>query len=182
MPLSSLPLYDAKGQPNHSHLATYIALAGETVNIPDLASAGEDFARYIKSFHLDRALADYEIHSLLGIPLKSVEFGIEERVHGVLLLLNAQNLEQGSIIPFDLNIQQMMESLSSLAVAAIEIHNREQTLRAEVDQLRIEIDTAAQKQAVEEIVNTDFFRNLEARVLSTNIRAGSSTDKLESGF
>lgn len=167
MPLSSLPLYDAEGQPNHSHLATYIALTGETVNIPDLAIAREDFAQYIKSFHLDRALADYEIHSLLGIPLKSVEFGIEERVHGVLLLMNAQNLEQGNIIPFDPNMQQMMESLSSLAVAAIEIHNRETSLRAEVDQLRIEIDTAAKKIAVDEIVNTDFFRDLLARLIKT---------------
>lgn len=169
MPLTFLPLYESQGKPSHTHLATHIALTGETINIPDLSGSGDNFAVYRESFHHDRALANYEIHSLLGIPLKSTEFGEEDKVLGVLLLLNAQNLEQETIIPFDPYLQEMMESLSSLAAAAIEIHNREEALFSEFSQLHIQIDKLDQQKAVEKIVSSDFFRELEAKVQLTRL-------------
>ncbi len=63
------------------------------------------------------------------------------------------------------NLQQMMESFSSLAVAALEAYIREQALRQEIQQLklRIEIDTEKREQQVVEIVETDFFRDLQSK-------------------
>jgi hypothetical protein len=60
-------------------------------------------------------------------------------------------------------LQQMMESFSSLAVAALEAYVREQSLRQEIQQLRIEIDEAKRQQQVSEIVDTDFFSELQAK-------------------
>jgi CHASE3 domain sensor protein len=169
MPFATLPL-SIDGAPNHSHLAAHIALTGETVNITDLEDAGPAYADFRTAFSKDVALADYSIHSLLGIPLKSMEKADQAIVNGVMLLLNAQDVEKGGITVFDPNLQQMMESFSSLAVAALEAYIREQTLRAEVAQLRIEIDKVKQLKAVEEIVETDFFRDLQAKARSMRIR------------
>jgi GAF domain-containing protein len=85
------------------------------------------------------------------------------QVTGVLQLLDARDPESNEIIPFDQNLQQMMESFSSLAVAALEAYIREQTLRQEIQQLRIEIDAVKREQQVEEIIETDFFRDLQTK-------------------
>jgi hypothetical protein len=71
--------------------------------------------------------------------------------------------EGGRPILFDHNLQQMMESFSSLATAALEAYIREQSLRQEIRQLRIEIDEVKRQQQVSEIVETDFFQDLQAR-------------------
>jgi hypothetical protein len=70
----------------------------------------------------------------------------------------------------------MMESFSSLAVAALESYIREQALRQEIQQLRIEIDEARRQQQVSEIVDTDFFQDLrsKARDLRRRGRRGES--------
>jgi GAF domain-containing protein len=84
-------------------------------------------------------------------------------VLGVLELLDARDPEGARPIPFDHNLQQMMESFSSLAVAALEAYIREQSLRQEIRQLRIEIDEVKRQQQVSEIVESDFFQDLQAR-------------------
>jgi hypothetical protein len=104
----------------------------------------------------------------LNIPLKN---GTNE-LRGVLQLLDAQDLETRQIIPFDPNIQQMMESFSSLAAAALDAYIRESSLRQEIQQLRIEIDEAKRKQQVSEIVDTDFFQDLQAKAHSIRSRRG----------
>jgi len=96
---------------------------------------------------------------VLAIPLKNNE----GYVLGVLELLNAKDPESGAPVAFDANLQQMMESYSSLAVAALEAYIREQSLRQEIQQLRIEIDEAKRQQQVSEIVDTDFFQDLQVR-------------------
>jgi hypothetical protein len=77
-------------------------------------------------------------------------------------LINAQD-ETGQIISFDQSLQRMMESFSSLAVAALEAYIREQSLKQEIKQLRIEIDEVKRQKQVEEIVETDFFQDLQAK-------------------
>jgi hypothetical protein len=57
----------------------------------------------------------------------------------------------------------MMESFSSLAVAALESYIREQSLRQEIQQLRIEIDENKRQEQVNEIVDSDFFQDLRAK-------------------
>ncbi|MCP4350329.1 MAG: HAMP domain-containing protein [Desulfobacterales bacterium] len=123
------------GEPNHQTIAAHVALAGESVNIPDMGQSeqftfsGVDFKKHSEETY-------YQDTSYLAIPLKNSQ----NEVIGVMQLINAQDSETSQIIPFDSNLQQMMESFSSLAVAALEAYIREQSLRQEIKQLRIEID------------------------------------------
>lgn len=114
---------------------------------------------------------NYRTISLLAIPLKNNR----NEVLGVLELSNAQNPETGAVIPFDTNLQQMMESFSSLAVAALESYIREQNLRMEIQQLRIEIDESKRQQQVSEIVDTDFFQDLRAKARNLRNRSKQET-------
>ena len=85
---------------------------------------------------------------------------------GVLQLLNARNPESGEIVSFDVNLQQLIESLSSLAAAALEVYRDEQNLRRQIEQLRIEVDEARQSHQVAEITESDYFQHLEAEAES----------------
>ncbi len=111
---------------------------------------------------------------MLAIPLKNTA----GRVLGVLELLDAKDPEGGRPGPFDHNLQQMMESFSSLAVAALEAYIREQSLRQQIQQLRIEIDEAKRHQQVSEIVDSDFFQDLQqrSRALRQRARSGRSAE------
>ncbi|HSQ39108.1 MAG TPA: GAF domain-containing protein, partial [Anaerolineales bacterium] len=100
----------------------------------------------------------YQSTSFLTIPLKNGE----GNVLGVLQLINALNSKR-EILPFDKNLQQLMESFSSLATAALEGYILEQSLRTEIQQLRIEIDAVKRTKQVDEITNTDYFKNLQER-------------------
>jgi len=160
IPFAPLPLYDAAtGQPNHSHIATFVALNGHAVNISDIYQAeGLDFSG---PREFDQLLK-YRSQSCLTIPL----WNSAKHVIGVLQLLNAQDPETAEIIPFDEYLQQLIESLSSLAAVALEVYVREQTLRLQIEQLRIEIDEARQSRQVAEITESDYFRRLEAEAES----------------
>jgi hypothetical protein len=71
----------------------------------------------------------------------------------------------------------MMESFSSLAAAALDAYIRESSLRQEIQQLRIEIDEAKRKQQVSEIVDTDFFQDLQSKALSIRSRRSKQKEK-----
>lgn len=151
-----LAMYDADGRANRQNVAVAATLEGQSINIADVYQSTQfDFAG-------PRAFDEqtgYRTESLLTIPLKN-SLG---DVKGILQLLNAKDPETGQIIPFDANLQQMMESFSSLAVAALEAYIREQALRQEIQQLRIEIDEAKLQKTVSETVDSDFFQDLQAR-------------------
>ena len=114
----------------------------------------------------------YRTLSCLTIPLKNT-YG---RVLGVLQLINAQDPNTGQV-PFDPNLQQMMESFSSLAVAALEAYIREQGLKQQIEKLRIEIDEVKRQKQVSEIVDTDFFRDLQAKARAMRGRKSSPNTK-----
>jgi GAF domain-containing protein len=161
-----LHLYDpTTGAPNEHHIVTRTVLQGHSINIPDInQAAGElDFSG-VKAFD---AQHNYHSASFLTIPLKNSR----GEVIGAMQLINAHHPEREEVIPFDANLQRMMESFSSLAVAALEAYIREQNLRQEIHQLHIEINKAKQQQQVGEIVETDFFRDLRAK--AENIRRRS---------
>jgi CheY-like chemotaxis protein len=151
-----LPLYDeTTGEPNQRNVATYAALSGTPINIADVYQV-EGFDFYgAREFDKETG---YCSKSLLTIPLKNNV----NQVIGVLQLLNAQDPETGESIPFDEYLQQLIESLSSLAAAALEVYIREQSLRQQIEQLRIEIDQVKQARQVAEITETDYFRRLQA--------------------
>lgn len=169
---SPLPMYLPSGEPNRQNVATQAALSGESINIPDVYASGAfDFSgppRFDEQ-------TGYRTQSMLTIPLKN-SLG---EVKGILQLLNAKDPQTGAIIPFDPNLQQMMESFSSLAVAALEAYVREQMLRQEIQQLRIEIDEAKLQKTVSETVDSDFFQDLQARAaeIRRRRRGGKEEDE-----
>lgn len=159
-----IPLYDEAGEPNQDHVAAHVALTGGVINIANIHRSTEfDFSGPRKF----DAETGYRTVSMLTIPLKGSQ---SENVLGVLQLINAQEPETGEIIPFDANLQEMMESFSLLAVAALEAYIREQQLRQEIQQLRIEIDEAKLQQQVTETVSTDFFQDLQEKARSIRRR------------
>ena len=166
--LPDLHLYDDAGTPNHHNIATYAALTGKTVNIED-AYETKDFD-FSGTRAFDRTNG-YQSISFLTIPLKS---GTGD-VLGVLQLINALNSKR-EIIPFDKNLQLLMESFSSLATAALEGYIQEQKLRNEIQQLRIEIDAVKRSQQVEEITNSDYFKNLQQKAKSFREQPEKKTD------
>jgi CHASE3 domain sensor protein len=160
----AVPLYDAT---THAALdynpVARAALSGRSVNLRDAAEMAElDFSGI--AAQTDDA---YRADSFLAIPLKNSD----DHVLGVLQLANAQEPETGRVIPFDANLQQMMESYSSLAVAALEAYIREQGLRQQIQQLRIEIDEVKRQKQVDEIVETDFFQDLQAKARAIRTRS-----------
>lgn len=109
-----LPLYDADGHPNYSHVATRAAIEGHAINIPDV------YQDQTFNFSGARAFDErtgYRTHSLLTVPLKNHD----DQVIGVLQLINAQN-EKGQVIPFGAYERLVVESLSSLAAVALNTH------------------------------------------------------------
>ena len=68
----------------------------------------------------------------------------------------------------------MMHSLSSLAVAALEAYIREQSLRQQIQQLRIEVDEVKRQKQVSEIVDSDFFQGLRSKARNMRERRRDS--------
>jgi len=114
VPITFYPiqLYDETGNPNHAMVVSHSALSGETVNIPDAYTAeGYDFSG-TKKFD---AKTGYRSKSFLTVPMRNHE----NEVIGVLQLLNALDQENGAIIPFSRDDQQLLESLASQAAIAL---------------------------------------------------------------
>jgi HD-GYP domain-containing protein (c-di-GMP phosphodiesterase class II) len=114
VPITFYPiqLYDETGNPNHATVVSHSALSGETVNIPDAYSAeGYDFSG-TKKFD---AKSGYRSKSFLTVPMRNHEY----EVIGVLQLINALDQENGAIIPFSKDDQQLLESLASQAAIAL---------------------------------------------------------------
>jgi uncharacterized membrane protein (DUF106 family) len=84
-------------------------------------------------------------------------------VLGVLQLINALDSRKKVLIPFDSNLQQLMESFSSLASAALIGYIQEQSLRKEIRELRIEVDAAKRATEVASITDTDYFKKLQKK-------------------
>lgn len=125
VPITFYPiqLYDEQGHANHAMVVSHSALTGETVNIPDAyTAAGYDFSGTQKF----DSKTGYRSQSFLAVPMRNHE----EEVIGVLQLINAQDKEEGLIVPFSLDDQQLLESLASQA--AIALTNRRLVAQMEV--------------------------------------------------
>jgi GAF domain-containing protein len=156
IPYEPIPMFDpSTGDPNHRHIASYAALSGRTVNFADAyAMPGFDFSG-TRAF--DRQTG-YRSTSLLTIPLKDGQ----ERVIGVLQLLNAQD-PGGGIIAFEPAQQRVVEALAAVAGVALQAYLREQALRQEIQQLRIEIDETRTAREAAEITTSESFQRLQQR-------------------
>ncbi len=104
--------------------------------------------------------------SLAGKRLRDLELEYLEQVEHVIEAAGA--LEAGSYQPASLEAVAAREDALGLlartfARMASEVRAREERLRAEVAELRIEIDEARQARRVEEITSSDYFRDLRDR-------------------
>jgi HD-GYP domain-containing protein (c-di-GMP phosphodiesterase class II) len=114
-------------QPNHNNIATYAALTGKTINIPDAYEAeGFDFSG-TKKFD---AGTGYRSKSFLTIPLKNYS----DAVIGVLQLINASD-GKGNVIPFSADVQRLVEALASQAAVAIDNQQLIEAQKALMDSL-----------------------------------------------
>jgi HD-GYP domain-containing protein (c-di-GMP phosphodiesterase class II) len=109
-----IPLFDPQtSQPNTKHVAAYAAVHKRTVNIPDAYNAvGFDFSGTV-AVDLRR---NYRSKSFLTIPL----INTQDRVIGVLQLINARDPETGAIVAFDQDQEQIVSALASQAAIALE--------------------------------------------------------------
>ncbi len=165
-----LPLYDADGAPNHDTIATHVALTAASLNVSNANLPEAPKFSGPKIFGKDN---DYDVTSHLSIPLKNSN----DQVLGVLQLINAEDPDTDVVTPFDENLQQMMESFSSLAVAALEAYIREQSLKQEIKQLKIEIDQAKRQREVQQIVDTEVFKDLQSRAKDLRTRRRRNRDR-----
>ncbi len=137
--LPPLDLHDpVTGEPNHSNVATFAALTGQILNIPDARDAADfDFsgAKRFDETHGYRSI------SFLTLPLRNPH----GRTLGVLQLINAQDRETGKVIPFPVGSQYLMSSFSLLATVAIDSYSRTHGLRQELQHLRAELDRARRR-------------------------------------
>lgn len=109
--LPDIPLY-IEGERNYSNVASYVAITGKTVNIADMYDyKGFDFSgtrRYDQT-------TGYQSKSLLVTPLKDHE----NKIIGVLQLLNAQDPQTGRVVRFSPEYEEMIKSLASQAAVAL---------------------------------------------------------------
>ncbi len=150
-----LRLYNEDGSENRANVASYAALTRQKVMVADAyeTSANFDFSG-TKTFD---QRTGYRSKSFLTIPLESQD----KEVIGVLQLINAKDLETDHIVPF--SSDDVLDALVLLASAALAGYIREQTLRAEIAKLRIEIDESHRVKQVAEITDTSYFKELKDR-------------------
>jgi HD-GYP domain-containing protein (c-di-GMP phosphodiesterase class II) len=135
--LPPLPMVDADGQPNEANIATCAAIRKESFNIPDAYDAtGFDFSG-TKKFD---ERAGYRSKSFLTIPM----LNHQDRVIGVLQLLNAQN-DAGEVVPFEEEEQRIVEALASQAAVALDnqllLEGQKELLEAFIQMIAAAIDS-----------------------------------------
>ena len=112
VPFYPIHLLGKDGKPNHSMVAAYAALTGETVNIPDAYVAeGFDFSG---TRNFDKKTG-YRSKSFLTVPMRNHE----NETIGVLQLINAVDPKTGQIVAFSPSDQRLAESLASQAAIAL---------------------------------------------------------------
>ncbi len=152
--LKPIPLYDEDGQPNHNHLVSYCALTGKHVWIDDAYDTTEFDLSGTRAYD---AQMGYHTTSVLTMSLKDVS----NNIIGALQLINAQDAKTHEVIPFERD--EVVDSLALITSAALSAYIREESLREEIEKLRIEIDYSRQTKQVKEIVESDYFKALQTQ-------------------
>ncbi|MCX8500738.1 MAG: HD domain-containing protein [Alphaproteobacteria bacterium] len=107
-----LKMYNPDGSPNNHNVATFVALNRVVINIPDAYEAkGFDFSG-TRRFDSNTG---YRSQSMLAVPLTNHE----NRVIGVVQLINALNPDSGEVIEFAEEIEPLIEALCGLASIAL---------------------------------------------------------------
>jgi HD-GYP domain-containing protein (c-di-GMP phosphodiesterase class II) len=123
-----LPMYDPEsGEPNHKNVATYVALTGKSVNIPDAYSDDDEFD-FSGTKKFDQGTG-YHSKSFLTVPMKNRA----GTVIGVLQLINARATGTDEVIGFPREIETYVDALSSQAAVALENQNLLEAQKALLD-------------------------------------------------
>ena len=136
VPFHDVPLY-VEGKPNYSNVSSYVVLMDKTVNIEDVYEVeGFDFTGP-RNYDSETG---YRSKSMLVVPMKNHE----NRIIGVLQLLNAQNPESGEVTAFSTEHMDMISSLASEAAVALTntklIHDLDNLLNAFIKSIATAID------------------------------------------
>ncbi len=156
--MPSLDLHDPRDQQRPAAKAA----RGETVNLADVRgehSVDTSAARAFDAHH------GYQTRSLIALPLR----GVANDVVGVLQLWNATRANDGEAVAFDRGMVDVLQSLSSLAGAALQSYRDKTELRQRIRHLEIRVDEANRRHEVSQITETDYFRKL--RDMAHKIRA-----------
>ncbi|MBN1956349.1 MAG: GAF domain-containing protein [Anaerolineae bacterium] len=95
-----------------------------------------------------------EEKSYVGVPLLA-----DQRIVGALELVSRQETAFDS---HDLQLLETIAPQASIAIGnAVQVLERERQLKAQIEQLRIEINEARRAQQVEEVTETEYFRHLQ---------------------
>lgn len=93
--------------------------------------------------------------------------------------LTPDSLELAKVQAIARQNDELGDTAKALQKMAADIYARVQTLRQEIQTLRIQIDTDKEAQQVEEIVESDYFRHLQDRVKQIRNREDRSTRQSE---
>lgn len=105
-------LYLEDGTPNNKMVSAYVGLTGQSLNFEDVYDVeGFDFTG-TRAFDKKN---NYRTKSMLTIPMKNHE----DKIIGVLQLINAKDITSGKVVPFSKNSQRLTESLASQAAVSI---------------------------------------------------------------
>jgi HD-GYP domain-containing protein (c-di-GMP phosphodiesterase class II) len=115
VPFQPIRLSDENGSPNHSMVAAYCALTGETVNVADAYSEARFDLSGTREFDKQTG---YRSISFLTVPMRDHE----NHVIGVLQLINRRDPYTGAITAFSAADERLAESLASQA--ALSLTNR----------------------------------------------------------
>lgn len=112
IPFPPVQLHDEQGQPNMKQVAACTVLRDMPINIPDAYEATEFDFSGTRAFD---EKTGYHSTSFLTVPMKNHE----EKIIGVLELINAINPDSGKVVAFSDEDEQLAESLASQAAVAL---------------------------------------------------------------
>lgn len=107
-----IDLYNDDGSPNNQMIVTRAALQNCIINIPD---AYNDLEFDFSGTHVFDASTGYRSQSLLAVPMQDHE----QKIIGVLQLINATSQETGEIVPFSREDESLVASLASQAAVSL---------------------------------------------------------------
>lgn len=141
----------------HAKSPPVAAVTGTSICIPDVDAARSDGKYTLHRVDRFDATHEYRTRAVLCLPLR-----FDDTVVGVLELWNPDTALAGAD-PFPASTVEILESLSSLAAAALDGYRRESALQRKIDTLQIRVDHAKRSRAVHEITDTDYFKELRAK-------------------
>jgi HAMP domain-containing protein/putative methionine-R-sulfoxide reductase with GAF domain len=113
------------------------------------------------------------LNSFLGIPLM-----IGERLTGTLTMVHR---EAGFFTPDDERQLNKLAAQASIAIQnAIQVREREKELKQQIEELKIEIDQAKVNKQIEEVTDSDFFRQLQGNARRMRRRFGKEVEDTDS--